>query len=100
MGSGIGEGGERPKGALPLRIVTSPRTLLDYVRGTGHRPKTWMKPFPRLDGSPSGEGGLILVIVPPGAQATRAHQREEIDTDSDSDYYTYICMYVLTSRFE
>ena len=96
----VGEGGERPKRALPLRIVTSPRTLLHYMLGTGHRPKMWMKPFPMPDGSPAWEGELILLIVPPGAQATRGHQRKEVDTDSDSEYYAYICIYVLTSRFE
>ena len=40
--------------ALPLMILTPPGTLLDYMRSTWHRPKTWMKPFPLLDGSPAG----------------------------------------------
>ena len=45
------EGGGRPEGALTLRVVTSIRTVLDYDRGRGHRAKSWMKPFPLLDGS-------------------------------------------------
>ena len=69
----MGEGGERPKGALPVTILTLPRTLLDYVRGTGHRPKTCMKPSPLLDGSPAGQGELILLIVPPRTQASGSH---------------------------
>ena len=37
--SGIGTAkGGGVEGALPLRILTLPRTLLDYVRATGHRP--------------------------------------------------------------
>ena len=85
MGAGVGEGRERPKGALPLRIFRSPRTLLDYVPRTGHLPKTWMKPFPLLDGSPAGQGEVILLIVPPRTQATGSHQRKGVDTDFDSD---------------
>ena len=83
MVAGVREGWERPKGALPLRILMPPRTLLEYVRGTAHHPKTWMKPFPLLDGSPAGQGELILLIVPPGTQATGSHQAKEVDSDSD-----------------
>ena len=39
-----GKGG-RLEGSLPLRIVTSVRTVPDYVRGTRHRPKSRMEPW-------------------------------------------------------
>ena len=90
--SGTGTtGGGRPQGALPFRIWTLPLTLLHYVRGTGLCPKTWMKPFPLLNGSPAGKGDLIPLIVPLVTQATGSHKAEE----EDSDQYTYICIYVL-----
>ena len=80
--------------AMPGKDCTSPRTLLDYVRGTGHRPKTWMKPFPLLDGSPAGRGTLILLIVPPGTQATGSHQHKEVAlilTLTNTHIYVYMC---------
>ena len=73
--------GGRPEGALTLRIATSVRTLLDYIRGTGHRPKSSMEPFPLVDGSPASQGELILLIVPPGTEATRCHKPESEDSD-------------------
>ena len=47
--SGTGqESGEQ--GSLPLRIVTQVSTVLDYVKGTGHRPRCWMRSFPLIQG--------------------------------------------------
>ena len=65
-GVGAKQGKEgRLEGSLPLRVVTSVRTVLDYIRGTEHRPKSWMEPFPLLDGTPARKGELILLIVSP-----------------------------------
>ena len=83
--SGTGPAGGRGGGQSPPpppRIVTSVHTVLDYVRGTWHRPKSCMEPFPLLDGSPAGQGELILLIVPPGTKATGSH-KAEANEDSD-----------------
>ena len=63
--------------SLPLRIVTSVRTVLDYVRGAGHRPKSWMEPFPMLDGTPGGKGELHLLVVQPETKASGANKEEQ-----------------------
>ena len=78
-GGGGGRGGTegRLEVSLPLRIVTSVRTVLDYVRGTGHRPKTCMEPFPLQHGAPAGQGELVLLIVPPKIEASGSHKVEQ-----------------------
>ena len=65
------------QGSLPLRIVTQVRTVLDYVKGTGHRPRYWMRSFPLIQGGgDSGPGELILLIVPPETKAKASHKAE------------------------
>ena len=60
---GGGEGG-RPEGPPPLRILTSVCTVLDYVGGTGHRPKSSMEPFSLLHVSSYGKGEFIVPDCP------------------------------------
>ena len=77
-------------------MVKSVRTVLDYVRGTGHRPKSRIELFPLLDGILAGQGEVILLIVPPGTQATGSHKA---GAEEDSDKYTYlICIFVMSSE--
>ena len=65
------------QGSLPLRIVTQVRTVLDYVKGTGHRPRYWMRSFPLIQGrGDSGPGELILLIAPPDTKAKASHKAE------------------------
>ena len=82
-GPGTAGGGMvgRPEGALPLGILTS---VVDYVRGMGHRPNSCMVPFPLLDGSSAGQGELVLLIVPPLTQATGLDKPEPEESE-DSD---------------
>ena len=73
--SGIGqESGDQ--GSLPLRIVTQVKIVLDYVKGTGHRPRYWMRSFPLIHGGDSGLGELILLIVPPETKAKASHKAQ------------------------
>ena len=64
------------QGSLPLRIVTQVRTVLDYVKGTGHRPRNWMRSFPLIHGGDSGQGESILLIVPPETKAKASHKAQ------------------------
>ena len=84
VGQGRGGKGGRREGALPLRIVTSVRTMLDYVRGTGHR----MEPCPLLDGSSCGQGELILVPPDcPSGDPSHRVPKAEAEESKDSDKY-------------
>ena len=68
--------GGRLEVSLRLRIVTSIRTVLDYARGTGHRRKSSIEPFPLLDGTLVRQGEMVLLIVPPQSEATGSHKAE------------------------
>ena len=64
-GGGAKRGKEgRMEGSLPLRAVISVRRALHYVRGTPRCPKSWMEPFPLLDGRPSGKAEPVLLMAP------------------------------------
>ena len=69
-------GGPGDQGSLPLRIVTQVRTVLDYVKGSGHRPRNWMTSFPLMHGGDSGPGELILLIVPAETKAKGSHKAQ------------------------
>ena len=62
------------QGSLPLRIVTEVRIVLDYVKGSGHRPRNWMRSFPSSTGVIPGQ--LILLIVPPETKAKASHKAQ------------------------
>ena len=74
----VGWSGGAPgdQGSLPLRIVTQVRTVIDYVTGSAHRPRNWMRSFPLIHGDDSGPGELILLIVPPKAKAEASHKAQ------------------------
>ena len=68
--------------SYPLRILTSVRSVLHYVKGTRHRRKAWMQPFPLLgysmgDHLSISQGELILLIVPRNSQASVSHKADE-----------------------
>ena len=67
-------GGPGDQGSLPLRIVTQVRTVLDYVKGSAHRPRNWMRSFPLIRGGDAGPGELILLIVTPETKAEASHK--------------------------
>ena len=71
--SGAGPGDQ---GSLPLRIVTQVRIVIDYVKGSAHRPRNWMRSFPLIHGGDSGPGELILLIVPPETKAEASHKAQ------------------------
>ena len=74
--SGTGQE-SREQGSLPLRIVTQVRSLLDYVKGTGHRPLCWMRSFPLIQGGgDSGPRDLTLLISPPDTKAKASHKAQ------------------------
>ena len=79
MDGGGTEGGKegRLEGSLTIRVVTSVRTELHYVTGTGHRPRSWMEPFPLLDGTPPGKAELIVLIVAPESEASGPRKAEQ-----------------------
>ena len=62
------------QGSLPLCIVTQVRTVLDYVKGTGHRPRHWMRSFPLIKRGDSGPGEWIILILPPETKASHKAQ--------------------------
>ena len=69
-------GGPGDQGSLPLRIVTQVRTVVDYVKGSAHRPRNLMRYFPLIQGGDSGPGELILLIVPPETKAEASHKAQ------------------------
>ena len=64
------------QGSLPLCIVTPVKTVLDYVKGTSHRPRNWMRSFPLIHGGDSEPGELILLFVPPETKAKASHKAQ------------------------
>ena len=71
--SGIGqESGDQ--GSLPLCIVTQVGTVLDYVKGTGHRPRYLMRSFPLIHGGDTGPRELILLIRSHETKAKASHK--------------------------
>ena len=67
----------RLEGPVPFRIPTSVRTVLDYVRGTRHRPKCWIEPSPMLDGTSSGKEDFIAPFVPRDSEASASRKANE-----------------------
>ena len=80
------------EGSLPLRVVTYVCTLLDYVRGNGHCPKSWMEPFPLLDGTRAGKGEPILVTVPPETKASGLHKAKQWPTNNSICQFRSFCL--------